>query len=68
MHLLAWQELAERVATRLRESGTPPALVDKVLKPGFFPNGREGLVELAKKMGLLRPDEHVVVQQSIKGK
>ena len=50
-------ELVARVRHRLLKDGTEPGLVERVVKPGFFPSGDKGLFELAKKLGLVADDE-----------
>ncbi len=52
-------ELESRVRHRLLKDGTEAGLVERVLRPGFFPSGDKALVELARKLGLLADDEEL---------
>lgn len=51
------ETLVERVRHKLLKNGTEAGLVERVLRPGFFPSGDAALFELAKKLGLVADDE-----------
>lgn len=59
MRVIDRAELEARVRHRLLKDGTEAGLVERVLKPGFFPSGDVALVELARKLGLLAADERL---------
>lgn len=45
--------------TQLIKAGTAGNIIRRMLRPVFFANGDEGLVELARRLGVLQTDEHV---------
>jgi hypothetical protein len=52
-------ELEARVRHRLLKDGTEPGLVERVIRPGFFPSGDKALVELGRKLGIVADDEEL---------
>ncbi len=44
---------------RLVDDGTADVVIERVLRPGFFANGDAGLVEFARKLGVLGDDEQL---------
>ncbi|MBV8757242.1 MAG: hypothetical protein JO257_08215 [Deltaproteobacteria bacterium] len=59
MPVVGVDEVALRVTRRLLAAGTSEDVVRQVVRPGFFANGTAGLVEFARRLGVLEPDERV---------
>ena len=60
VRVVAFSVVVDRVAKRLLDAGTSGEIVDRILRPRFFANGRDGVVEVARQLGVLMGDEVVV--------